>query len=163
MVTPLIELEEFRFQAKTGIMVSGETMTRIKLPVQELERLKVGLVYLFGSQALEIESPLSDVDIGIVFFDRKFLDDFRMRKKTYTELYDIFADTSSPTLEGELDIVFLQQTPLDFQHDVIVKGKVLYQRNPKFRVDYEEQVLDAYLDFKPVIDYFDQMFLERLG
>ena len=144
-------------------MVSGETMTRIKLPVQELERLKVALVYLFGSQALGIETPLSDVDIGIVFFDRTILDNFRIRRKTYTELYDVFADIFPSILERELDIVFLQQTPLDFQYNVILKGQVLYQRNPKFRVDYEEQVLDQYLDFKPVIDYFDQVFLERLG
>jgi len=160
MLTTLIE---FYFQAKTGIMVPGETMTRIKLPVQELERLKVGLVYLFGSEALGIQTPLSDVDIGIVFFDRTILDDFRIRRKTYTELYDVLADIFPPTLEKELDIVFLQQTPLDFQYNVIVKGKVLYQRNPKFRVDYEEQVLDEYLDFKLLIDYFDQIFSERLA
>jgi predicted nucleotidyltransferase len=86
-----------------------------------------------------------------------------MGRKTYTELYDVLADIFSPILERELDIVFLQQTPLDFQYNVILKGKVLYQRNPKFRVDYEEQVLNEYLDFKPVVDYFDQVFLERLG
>ncbi|GFP35021.1 hypothetical protein HKBW3S43_00813, partial [Candidatus Hakubella thermalkaliphila] len=50
---------------------------------------------------------------------------------------------------------FLQQTPLDFQYDGIVKGKILYQRDPKFRVVYDEQLLDEYLDFKPVVDYFD--------
>ncbi|GFP22643.1 hypothetical protein HKBW3S44_00581 [Candidatus Hakubella thermalkaliphila] len=122
-------------------MVSGETMTRIKLPAQELERLKVGLVYIFGSQTLGIQTPLSDIDIGIVFFDRKILDDFRMRRKTYTELYDVFADIFPTTLEKELDLVFLQQTPLDFQYDGIVKGKILDQRDPKFRVDYEEQIL----------------------
>lgn len=160
MVSTLIE---FYFQAKAGIMVPGETMTRIKLPLQELKRLKVGLVYLFGSEALGIETPLSDVDIGIVFFDRKILDDFRMRRKTYTELYDVFADIFPSILERELDIVFLQQTPLDFQYNVILKGKVLYQKNPQFQADYEEQVLDQYLDFKPVVDYFDQIFLERLG
>ncbi|GFP31778.1 hypothetical protein HKBW3S42_00085 [Candidatus Hakubella thermalkaliphila] len=81
---------------------------------------------------------MSDIDIGIVFFDRKILDDFRMRRKTYTELYDVFADIFPTTLEKELDLVFLQQTPLDFQYDGIVKGKILYQRDPKFRVDYLE-------------------------
>lgn len=86
-----------------------------------------------------------------------------MRRKTYTELYNVFANIFPTILERELDLVFLQQTPLDFQYNVILKDKVLYQRNSQFRVDYEEQVLNEYLDSKPVVDYFDQVFLERLA
>jgi predicted nucleotidyltransferase len=110
-------------------------MKRTRLPFQRLKRLKVGLVYLFGSQALGIQAPLSDVDIGIVFFDRGILDDFRMRRRTYTELYNIFSEIFPPTFERELDIVFLQQTSVNFQYDVIVEGKVLYEKTPVFRAN----------------------------
>lgn len=138
-------------------------MTKTKLPTHKLERLKVGLVYLFGSQVIGIETLLSDVDIGIVFLDREILDDFRKRRKIYTELYDIFAEVFPPTFERDLDIVFLQQTSVNFQYDVLAKGKVLYEKNSEFRANYEERVVDEYLDFKPVIDYFDHIFMERLG
>ncbi|GFP25063.1 hypothetical protein HKBW3S25_00513 [Candidatus Hakubella thermalkaliphila] len=39
-----------------------------------------------------------------------------MRRKTYTELYNVFANIFPTILERELDLVFLQQTPLDFQY-----------------------------------------------
>lgn len=138
-------------------------MKKMKLPVQKLERSKVGLVYMFGSQAVGIQTPLSDIDLGVVFFDSKILEDFRTRRKMHAQLYKVFSEIFPPTFERELDIVFLQQTSVSFQYNVISEGKVVYEKNPEFRADYEEQVVDRYLDFKPVIDYFDQIFLERLG
>ena len=138
-------------------------MKKPKIPVQKLKEFEIGLVYLFGSQALDTEIPLSDIDVGIVFSNPHVLRNPKQLQKNYSELYDIFAETYSPTFKKELDIVFLQQTGISFQFNVITEGRMLYEATSEFRANYEGKVINEYLDFEPVIRYFNQVFLERLG
>lgn len=134
-----------------------------KLPTKKLKKLEVALVYLFGSKALKAETPLSDIDMGIVFLDPHFLENPKATRKRYNELYNILAPIYPPTFKKELDLVFLPQTPIAFQYEVIRAGRVLYEVSPEFRVSYEEKVVNEYLDFEPVLNYFDKVLLERLG
>lgn len=138
-------------------------MEGLRLPKQKLKELGVGLVYLFGSQAEELETPLSDIDIGIVFLNHSGFEDASRRKKIYSQLLDLFAQLYLPTFDKNLDIVFLEQTPISLQFSVICEGKLLYEFSPEFRANYEERVVDEYLDFVPIISYFEQVFYERLG
>lgn len=120
-----------------------------------LEELGVFIVYLFGSKAIGRESGLSDVDLGLV------LKQFPPGKDTraiYHNLYGLFAEIY-PT--SKLDIVFLQTAPLSLQYFAIKEGKILFEKDPQFTVDYEESIIKQYLDFKPVLDYFDRVTMEK--
>jgi hypothetical protein len=60
-----------------------------------------------------------------------------------------------------LDIVFLQTAPLTLQYSAIKDGKILFEEDPRFTADYVNLVMNQYLDFKPVLDLFDQVSMER--
>lgn len=126
-----------------------------KLPIKRLEEFKVGIVYLYGSVVQGYESNLSDMDIGVVFVDPEALEN---SLEFYSRLYDIFDEAIRP--KKEIDLVFLQQTSLGLQFNVVNEGKVIYETSREFRADYEERVLNEYLDFGGVIDYFNEIAAE---
>jgi uncharacterized protein len=122
----------------------------------KLRDLGVSIVYLFGSKATGSSSRLSDVDIGVVLKT----DDSQRKdhRAVYHRLYDLFSGIY-PTLK--LDIAFLNETPLSLQYAAIREGKILFEEDPTVTADYEQQVMNQYLDFKPVLDLFDRMVSER--
>ncbi|MBI3814555.1 MAG: nucleotidyltransferase domain-containing protein, partial [Nitrospinae bacterium] len=117
----------------------------------KLRELGVYIVYLFGSKATGMTTPLSDIDIGIVVKDSKTLEDTRA---LYTVLYDIFQELYPAK---KVDIVFLQKSPLPLQYYAIKEGKVLFEDDPRITADYESYVMNMNLDFKPVLEYFDKV------
>ena len=128
----------------------------IKKVEKELNRLNVGIVYIFGSTAQGIAKRGSDIDIGIVFTDsgvncRSF--------KVYEELYKLFSNVYR---NKETDIVFLQDAHISLQLDAVKHGRVAYQISPEFRANYEEKIILQYCDFEPILRDFDKAILERI-
>jgi predicted nucleotidyltransferase len=121
----------------------------------ELKKLGVAVVYLFGSRSTGQDTPLSDVDIGVVFQALHLEEETRA---VYQSLFEIFSDQYP---SRKVDIVFLQAAPLALQYSVLKEGKVLFQEDPIFRADYENRVINQYLDFRPVLDYFDSVAAKR--
>ena len=124
---------------------------------EKLKRLGISIVYLFGSQATGRRTKLSDIDIGVVHKNPDLGDDTRA---LYAELYGIFSERYHAP---KTDIVFLQKAPLSLQYSAIKDGKILFEENPTARADYENRVINLYLDFRPVLDYFDHIASERYG
>lgn len=122
------------------------------------ERLKksgVAIVYLFGSKATGNASPASDMDIGVVLNVPPSGKDTRsLYQCLYKLLLEMFPD-------AKLDIVFLQNSPLSLQYSAIRDGRILFEDDPIFTVDYENRVVNFYLDFRPVLDFFDRITLRR--
>jgi predicted nucleotidyltransferase len=115
----------------------------------DMKKLGVGVVYLFGSKAIGRDSPLSDVDIGVVLKTGPPID----TRSLYHQLYSIFSEQYPAS---RVDIVFLQNAPLALQFSAVKTGKVLFEEEPRFTADYEKSVVDQYLDFRPVLDLFDR-------
>ena len=121
-----------------------------------LNRLNVGIVYIFGSTAQGIAKRGSDIDIGIVFTDSGV----NCRSlKVYEELYKLFSNIYR---NKETDIVFLQDAHISLQLDVVKHGRVAYQISPEFRANYEEKIILQYCDFEPILRDFDKAILERI-
>jgi predicted nucleotidyltransferase len=119
----------------------------------ELKKVGVSVVYLFGSRATGKESHTSDVDIGVVL--KKPIEDTR---SSYKILYELF---SAIYPSSRLDIVFLQKASLSLQYFAIKDGKTIFEEDPKSTADYENRVINQYLDFKPVLDLFDRVTMKR--
>ena len=127
------------------------------LPISRIQTLGVGLVYLFGSYAEGKASPLSDVDIAVLFTDASLLKDETIGK-IYNALYDLFTDL----FPGKnIDIVFLQRANLELRFDVITHGKVLYESSREDRLSFEEKTMLLYADFRPLLKLFNQTLLHR--
>jgi predicted nucleotidyltransferase len=121
----------------------------------KLNKLGIVAVYLFGSVAIGRRSPMSDIDIGIIF---RSVESLGSTKETYPYLYNFFTELYPSFC---LDIVFLQSSPLTLQHDAIKNGKVIFDMDPMQRANYEAEVIKRYLDFKPVLKIFDEAFTLR--
>ena len=121
----------------------------------KFKELGVLAVYLFGSRAMGKKSPLSDTDIGIVF---KTIPTSLETRAIYNRLYKIFSELYP---DSKLDIVLLQTGPLALQFFAIKDGKILFEEDRRFTADYEDFVIKRYLDFRPVLDFFDRVATEK--
>ena len=116
-------------------------------------------VYLFGSRAQGMESPVSDYDYAVLMAQKGY----QKGDKTYLKLYDILSEISPRTLENDvIDIVFLKDATLELKFHVIRYGRVLYDADPKARADFESQTTLLYCDYRPLLDEFDQAILKSL-
>ena len=117
--------------------------------------LGVSIVYLFGSSATGQKTRLSDVDIGVVFKVHPHGSDTRA---IYDASYRLF---SALYPASKVDIVFLQAAPLSLQYSAIKEGKIIFEEDPALTCDYENRVINEYLDFRPVLDFFDKVATEK--
>lgn len=122
---------------------------------ERLKELGISAVYLFGSKAIGRGTQLSDIDIGVILKNPALEKDTRA---LYQVLYEIFTEIYP---NSKLDIVFLQTAPHALQYSAIKDGKILFEEDPKFTADYVNLVINQYLDFKPVLDLFDQVSMQR--
>ncbi|MDI7261170.1 MAG: nucleotidyltransferase domain-containing protein [Thermodesulfobacteriota bacterium] len=122
---------------------------------EKLKGLGIYIVYLFGSTTTGRRSVLSDVDVGVVLKDPPIGKDTRA---LYHNLYGIFSEIYAVS---KLDIVFLQAAPVSFQFFAIKEGKVLFEEDPAFTADYENLVINQYLDFRHVLDLFDRVTIGK--
>lgn len=124
--------------------------------------------YLFGSLAKkgadlldgkrpERVDPLTDIDLGVVFFERPV--DPKERIKTYSRLYSDLSDVFSPL---NLDLIFLQETGVIIQFEAI-NGMLIYSHDDDKRLDYEERVIKFYQDWKPEYEQYTKEVLEAIS
>jgi predicted nucleotidyltransferase len=121
----------------------------------KLKKLGISIVYLFGSKAIGRGSRLSDMDIGVVFKNPPLSKDTR---SLYDILYGLFSELYP---NRKIDIVLLQTAPLPLQYFAIKDGKILFEEDSVFTADFENLVVNQYLDFRPVLDFFDRVSAER--
>lgn len=113
----------------------------------------MSLLYLFGSHAERTATPLSDVDLGVVFVERP-----PDRSVAYQPLYELATELFP---SQTVDVVFLQQAPLELRGDAVRHGVVLYERSWGARAAFEEQIMLACADFAPTQREMDRAILAR--
>lgn len=139
-----------------------------KKQIKQIEKIGVETIYLFGSYAKGINHTLSDVDIGIVFAKAEKYRDKTM--EAHLKLYDIFTDVLPKeylkqrfkTRRHEFDLVFLQFAPVSLQFNAIRGAKILYEKDRKKRLEYEERVIKRYLDLNYLYNLSYKYLLERI-
>lgn len=125
----------------------------------QLKRLGVVAVYLFGSRAMGLETERSDFDFAVLFEKSGH----QRGDKTYRVLYELLSTVSPRTLKNDvIDIVFLRDAPLELQCHVIRYGRLLFDRDPRARANFEADVMLRYCDYRPILDEFDRTILESL-
>ena len=126
-----------------------------KKQLRTFEELGVRLIYLFGSQIDGTQNKLSDIDVGVVF-DNLSDDEIKDKEERYTQLFDIFTDIFRRF--RKVDLVFLQETSLMLQSNVVFNGKVIYKSDDVVEFDYKELVMKYHADTQ----YFRQQRQERI-
>lgn len=96
---------------------------------------KVEAVYLFGSQAIGLDTKNSDVDVAFFTLHDDEITPFRV--------YDAQKELEV-FLHKDVDLVHLQSASTVFQFQVITTGIHLYVRNPSFLLQQETLVFSMY-------------------
>ena len=122
---------------------------------EKIRELGISIVYLFGSSATGRKTRLSDVDIGVVL---KVYPHDTDTRAIYDASYRLF---SAVYPDSKVDIVFLQAAPLSLQYSAIKEGKIIFEENPGLTCGYENRVINEYLDFRPILDFFDKVATEK--
>lgn len=101
---------------------------------------QVLLAYLFGSQADGTAADQSDYDIALLVCSPSL------------ELWARLSHEIGAILGTErVDLVFLNQAPVELAYAVIAQGHLLYERSVAERVEFEARVLGLYTDYLPTL------------
>lgn len=103
-------------------------------------------VYLYGSYVRGDAKKDSDIDLGVIFG--------RKQSKPFHLPQVIFAEELGKILNKKVEIQNLAVCRIDFAHRVLSEGKLIYSRQEKKRIDFEEKVLRTYFDLKPSFDQY---------
>lgn len=107
---------------------------------------QIKLVYFFGSAASGETTPLSDIDVA--YFDDGSISPFDLEPALERAILEKFPDAP------RIDMVRLNAAPAVVQYRVIREGRLLYSMSDVVRADFEEGVVNRYLDYAPVIKQF---------
>ncbi len=99
------------------------------------------LAYIFGSQLRGKIGPLSDYDFA-VFLSQKPSFQFKYRLKN--KLVNVLNT-------GQVDLIILNDAPVELKYKVIATGKIIFQKNSTIRTDFEADTLSRYFDYLPVL------------
>jgi predicted nucleotidyltransferase len=133
--------------------IDGENL-KVRIAAVAATHEQVRLVYLFGSQAVGEAGPLSDVDLAVLL----------ARGEPMARDREQLAHLFTAALEwAPVDLIILNQAPIELAYAVIAQGKVLYQCDLAERVEYEADVLSRYGDYLPFLRAQRQDILEGAG
>jgi predicted nucleotidyltransferase len=92
--------------------------------------------YLFGGMARGKRRPLSDVDLGIYVRNVKRLD-----------FLSLISEVSRILGTDEIDLVVLNSAPISLAGRILRKRKILIDKEPFLRHQYESRILREFFDF----------------
>jgi len=139
--------------------ISISFVTRLKCLPQSLASLEqqISAVILFGSLAMNKQTPLSDVDLAVLYHKNLSLDELdRLHRQVMGMVTDLLQS-------DDIDIINLNTAPLAIQYGAIKQSKILLLNNREEYIDYWDQTVKYYLDFKPLIDECNNTLLETLS
>ncbi len=113
--------------------------------------------YLYGSYGTPYQTPLSDVDLALVY-RMDALPSFGEELETIGRVIDA-------TCRDDVSVTTLNRAPVIFQFRVLETGRLIHCADPVALADFVEQVLQRHGDY--VIDYerflreYDAALVER--
>jgi hypothetical protein len=127
-----------------------------KLRVFFAAQKSVRLAYLFGSYAKGKVGPLSDVDVAVLL-DRKLIKEERSKMQL-----ELIAEISSLLKTDRVDLVVINDSPIDLNYEIIKHGKIVHVKDPGERVDMESMILSRYLDRRYYVQRGLNTFLGKI-
>lgn len=111
------------------------------------------MAYLFGSRARGEEDEHSDADVAVLLYGRRgLLEQERL------------ADRLARALGVEdVDLIVLDEAPLELRGRVIQEGRVLYSADEPRRVAFEVLTRSLYFDFLPTLEAHTRRYLRQVA
>lgn len=128
--------------------------------VAELRALP-GIVaaYLYGSYGTPLQTPLSDVDLALVFRPEAV--------PSFKEELRLIGLVTGTLHEDDVSVTILNRSPCTFQYRVLATGRRLLSTDPIALADFVEGVLrrhgDYVIDERRFLAEYDEALLEAYG
>ncbi len=116
-------------------------------------RPEVAFAYLFGSRARGDARPDSDVDVAIYVIDGEHAG------RLWLEAMGTLEDAFSPL---KVDCILLNDAPPGLRFSVVRDGRVVLDRAPEARMEFEISTRRQYWDWEPRRRLHDEALLKRL-
>lgn len=113
---------------------------------------EVGLLYLFGSRADGSAGPYSDYDFAVLL-DRQ--------PEKATLRCNLASELCWQLETSRVDLVLLQDAPIELAFAVISQGEILYERDVNTRVEFEARIMGLYYDALPFLRRTRQEIIEE--
>lgn len=107
------------------------------------------LAYRFGSSITGYQGPMSDIDIAILWPETEKFPQMRSLR--------IQQEINKSYKKTNIEVGPLNGQNLSFCYEVISTGICIYGREED-RVRYETNILNQYLDFKPLSEQYNYAF-----
>lgn len=127
--------------ATLGHMVRSEVEQALRGHFER--QSNVAAVYLFGSVARGQEGPRSDVDVGVLYRTPPAA---TLLGQPYEEEADL-----SERLGRTVQIVVMNNAPVDLVHRILRDGVLLVDLDPGARISFEVRARNQYFDLLPVL------------
>lgn len=116
---------------------------------------EIVVAYLYGSYAQGHQTKFSDIDIGVLL------------KEDFQEPSLYFAQLGSEIEKAfkyriNVDLKILNEKPPRFLFQVIKHGILIHCKDSTVKDEFEIKVITQYLDIKPLLDHFDNLFLREV-
>jgi predicted nucleotidyltransferase len=96
-------------------------------------------IYLYGSYGTSFQTPLSDVDLALVFRPDAVPD--------FSAQCELIGQAMSTLHEDDVSVTVLNHSPPVFQHRILSTGRLLRVTDPIALADFTEEVLRRHGDF----------------
>ncbi len=104
--------------------------------------------YIFGSQVMGEATMRSDGDVAI----------YTSKSMSWKEIIEV-QNQLEDNINRKVDLIYLNTAPLLLAYEVISKGKLILDRDPASRVEYEVKVLREFLDIRPRLEEYYRLVL----
>lgn len=137
-------------------MVQEITLDKVSSALEEMiQDSSVIACYLYGSYARGEATPLSDLDIAILWTKEAPV---KERKRELLRL----SEKLSGQLGHDVDVRNLNEAFLELQFRVISEGKVVLCKDERRRLEFEDRAVMHFLDFKPMIADYNRNMHQRI-
>src|SRR4030042_2678844 len=129
--------------------------SRIESIADTLSKYPLIFAYLFGSQAKDKSTGLSDIDLA-VFIDKKIAksERFNIRLRLANDL--------SAMTGTRVDVIVMNDIPIRLAYEVIKYGKLILCRDKDAVIDAEIEILSKYLDRRYYDKRRSELFLRKI-
>lgn len=124
--------------------------------VEQLGQLGAAAVWLFGSQVAGTAHAGSDTDVAVLLRADAGSPSLRERGR----LSEVLADALE---QPEIDLVMLDEAPLEVRAAAIREGRLLAQPDPPRRVRFEVDTLSRWFDLREATAGQDRAYLARVA
>ena len=130
-----------------------EVMNKIGKIISEVDY--VSAAYVFGSYVHN--DDFNDIDVALLISRepdpyKRFKFEMMVARELERQIKPRF----------EFDVKILNHSPIEFQYEVLKKGKAVFLRDRTENVEYESETISNYLDFQTTAEYLNKKFLARV-